>query len=64
MLVPRFINPEKQVSQYGMSLLNIRYGLQTQEETQKTAIGWGLLTESFANFGYLGVIGVGFCWGS
>ena len=43
MLVPRFINPEKQVSQYAMSLLNIRYGLQTQAETQKTSIGWGLL---------------------
>ena len=63
MLVPRFINPEKQVSQYAMSMLNIRYGLQTQEETLKTAVGWGLLAESFANFGYLGVIGVGFLLG-
>lgn len=63
MLVPRFINPEKQVSQYAMSMLNIRYGLQTQEETLKTAVGWGLLAESFANFGCLGVIGVGFLLG-
>ena len=63
MLVPRFINQEKQVSQYAMSMLNVRYGLQTQEGTQTTSIGWGLLAESFANFGYLGVIGVGLLLG-
>jgi hypothetical protein len=62
-LVPRFINPEKQASQYAMSMLNVRYGVQTQEEAQKTSIGWGLLAESFANFGYLGVIGVGLLLG-
>ena len=62
-LVPRFINPEKQTSQYAMSMLNVRYGLQTQEEAQMTSIGWGLLAESFANFGYLGVIGVGLLLG-
>jgi hypothetical protein len=63
MLLPRFINPQKQVSQYAMSMLNIRYGLQTQESAQKTSVGWGLLAESFANFGYLGVIGVGLLLG-
>ena len=62
-LVPRFINPEKPLSQYAMSMLNIRYGIQTQEQTQKTSIGWGLLSESFANFGYLGVIGIGLLLG-
>jgi hypothetical protein len=63
MLIPRFINPEKPVSQYAMNTLNIRYGLQTKEGTEKTAIGWGPIAESFANFGYLGVIGVGLLLG-
>jgi hypothetical protein len=62
-LVPRFINPDKQASQYAMSLLSVRYGLQTQKQTETTAIGWGVLAESFANFGYLGVIGGGLLLG-
>ena len=60
MLIPRFLDPEKIASQAAMNLLNIRYGLLTAEETQKTAAGWGLVAEAYANFGRLGVIGVGF----
>ncbi len=57
-LVPRFINPEKPDSQVGLTLLNIRYGVQTRESAALTTIGWGLLPEAFANFGYFGVIGM------
>ena len=59
MLVPRFINPDKPVSQAAMNLLNIRYGLMTEEGTQSTAIGWGLIAEAWVNFGYFGVISIG-----
>jgi hypothetical protein len=58
MLVPRFLYPDKIASQEGMNLLNVHFGFQTAEETQKTARGWGLIAEAYANFGYLGVTGV------
>ncbi len=59
MLIPRFLNPGKTKSQAGMDMLNIRYGLLTVEGTEKTAVGWGLISEGYANFGYLGVAGIG-----
>jgi len=57
-LVPRFLDPTKPKSQIGMDLLNIRYGFLTAEGTEKTAVGWGLIAEAYANFGYLGVSGI------
>jgi len=58
-LVPRFLQPDKTFTQAGLALLNIRYGLQTEEEVRFTTIGWGLISEAYANFGYGGVLGVG-----
>lgn len=54
LLVPRFIMPDKPWSHEGTYLLNIHFGKQTREEVERTTIGWGLLNESFANFGLLG----------
>jgi hypothetical protein len=59
MLVPRVLSPGKTKSQAGMDRLNIRYGLLTAEGAERTAVGWGLLAEGYANFGYLGVTGIG-----
>lgn len=59
MLVPRFLSPGKTASQAGMDLLNIRYGILSTEGVTSTAVGWGLIAEAWANFGYLGEIGVG-----
>jgi hypothetical protein len=64
MLVPRFLSPDKVQSQAGMELLNIRYGIQTAEGASVTAIGWGPIAEAYANFGYLGVIGVALLLGA
>src|SRR5207244_12888029 len=50
MLIPRFFEPEKTVSQAGLNLLSMRYGLQTVESTARTTIGWGLVAEAYANF--------------
>jgi hypothetical protein len=63
-LVPRFLKPDKTFSQAGLALLNIRYGLQTEEEVRFTTIGWGLISEAYANFGYGGVFGVGLLIGA
>lgn len=55
-LVPRFVDADKPTSQVAMNLLNIRYGNLTDEGVASTAIGWGLIAEAFANFGYAGVV--------
>jgi len=48
----------------GLNLLSIRYGLQTMESIAKTTIGWGLVSEAYANFGYWAVIVVGALFGA
>ena len=45
-------------------MLNVRFGFQTEEATQSTAIGWGLIAEAFANFGLAGVFGMGIVAGT
>jgi hypothetical protein len=57
-LLPRFIDADKPATQAGMDLLSIRYGLLTSETVAVTAIGWGLIAEGYANFGYAGVVGI------
>jgi hypothetical protein len=63
MLVPRFLDPNKTASQAGMILLNVTFGIESVENTRSTAVGWGLIAEAYANFGMLGVIGVGILLG-
>jgi hypothetical protein len=63
MLVPRFITSDKTISQEGLNLLSIRYGLQSADATTRTTIGWGVIAEAFANFGYLGVVAIGAFFG-
>lgn len=64
LLVPRALNPNKIRSHEGTYILNIHYGLQTQDQTQTTTIGWGLFAEAFANFGFLGCLGLAGVLGS
>ena len=58
LLVPRIFNHDKIRSHEGTYILNIYYGLQTRKDTLSTTIGWGLLSESYANFGLLGCGGL------
>ena len=64
MMVPRIIHPKKPWSHEGTYRLNIHYGRQTREQTRRTTIAWGLLAESYANFGYWGCIGLAVILGS
>jgi hypothetical protein len=64
MLVPRFLDPDKTVSQAALNLLSIRYGLQTVESIARTTIGWGLVSEAYANLGYWAVIAIGTLFGA
>ncbi len=56
LLIPRFIDDQKGISHAGNVMLTVNYGLQTLEQTATTSIGWGLVPEAYANFGYLGVV--------
>jgi hypothetical protein len=58
LMIPRFLNSNKIASHEGTFLLNIHYGLQNREATNTTTLAWGLLAESYANFGELGCAGL------
>jgi hypothetical protein len=59
LLIPRYFNANKIRSHEGTHILSIHYGLQTLKDTYTTTIGWGLLAESYANFGIFGCLGLG-----
>lgn len=56
--VPRPLWSEKPLGHVSNSKLSVYYGLQTEEDTQTTTIGFGMIAEAMANFGLLGVAGV------
>lgn len=64
LLVPRIFNQNKIRSHEGTALLNIHYKRQTREQTLTTTIGWGLLAESYANFGLMGCGGLAIILGT
>lgn len=55
LLLPRFLAPNKGYSHAGNILLSINYGLQDAEGARNTSIGWNLIAEAYANFGFVGV---------
>jgi len=55
LLIPRFLDEAKGISHAGNIMMTVAYGLQTREQTASTSIGWGLVPEAYANFGFLGV---------
>jgi hypothetical protein len=64
MLVPRFVQEDKVFSQASMTLLNIRFGFQSEQAASITAIGWGLVAEAYANYGSIAVVAVGLIIGT
>lgn len=59
--VPRILWPNKPPGLISTFTLCIYYGLQSEEETSGTTIGFGMLPEAYANFGLigLGLLGLG-----
>ncbi|WNZ27973.1 hypothetical protein HJG54_30975 [Leptolyngbya sp. NK1-12] len=57
-VIPRVLNPSKIRTTEGTHILSVHYGLQTYEKTFTTSISWGLLAESYGNFGVLGCAGL------
>ncbi len=58
LLIPRVLYEDKVRSHEGTYMLSVHYGLQTRKATLGTTIGFGLLPEAYANFGYFGVVGL------
>ncbi|MDY3551860.1 hypothetical protein R5W24_000940 [Gemmata sp. JC717] len=56
LVLPRFLSTDKPWSHEGTYILSTHYGLQTRSQTLSTTIGFGLLAESYANFGWFGVL--------
>lgn len=63
MILPRVIYPNKPRSHEGTYILSVHYGLQSYQDTYRTTIAWGLLAESYANFGLIGCTGLGMILG-
>jgi hypothetical protein len=61
--VPRILWPNKPLGHISTFTLTIYYGLQTEDEVQGTTIGFGMLPEAYANFGYLGMAVLGVALG-
>jgi len=59
LLVPRLIWPERPTTQETLRLMSEHYGLLTADTVQSTSIGWGLISEVYANFGFIGCAGLG-----
>ncbi|HVZ65440.1 MAG TPA: hypothetical protein VG936_12780 [Lacunisphaera sp.] len=62
-LIPRFFWANKPPSHVATYELSIYYGLQDEDATKSTTIAFGLLTESYANFGLFGPVLLGAFWG-
>ena len=61
--VPRFFWPGKPHAHIATDVLCIYYGLQNEETVRSATIGFGMICEAYANFGALGVIGLGIVLG-
>jgi hypothetical protein len=57
--VPSILWPGKPVGHISTNTLAIYYGLQREEDTRKTTIAFGTLSEAYANFGYIGMAAIG-----
>jgi hypothetical protein len=61
--VPRILWPGKPSGLISTFTLSIYYNLQTAEEVSGTTIGFGMLPEAYANFGFLGLAFLGVALG-
>lgn len=61
--VPRFFWPGKPPGHISTNTLAIYYGLQDEDATTRTTIGFGFVAEAYANYGLMGVGVIGFLIG-
>ncbi len=60
LFIPRFLWADKPRTHAGQILLNVHFGRQTIEQTDRTNIAWGVVAEAVGNFGpWIGPIFIG-----
>jgi len=62
-VIPRFLWPEKPSPNESVKILSVQLGMLTSQQAETTSIGFGLIAESYANFGIYGAIILGFAAG-
>lgn len=62
-VIPRFLWPGKPSPNDSVKLLSVRMGVLSADQAETTSIGYGLITEAYANFGYFGPPLLGFAIG-
>lgn len=62
--VPRFFWPDKPSAHKGSNTLAIYYGMQGQDDVAKTTVGFGTITEAYANYGFFGIGLLGALYGA
>ena len=64
LLIPRFLFEEKLGSHFGNTLMAVQYGIVDADDESGTSIGFGLISEAYANFGYFGCLAAAVLVGS
>lgn len=62
-VIPRFLWPEKPSPNDSVKILSVQLGVLSAEQAETTSIGYGLITEAYANIGYYGPILLGLAIG-
>lgn len=62
-VLPRFLWPEKPSPNDSVKILSIRLGVLSEEQANTTSIAYGLIAESYVNFGFYGTGILGFLLG-
>lgn len=62
-IFPRFLWPNKPSPHLSVKLLSVKLGIMTTEEAETTSVGFGTLSEAYANFGHIAVAALGFTFG-
>jgi hypothetical protein len=55
-IIPRFLWPDKPSPNDSVKILSVRLGMLSAEQANITSIGYGLIGESYANFGVYGTL--------
>lgn len=63
-IVPRFFWPTKPSPNSTVALISVKLGILTAEQAETTSIAYGIITEGYLNFGWLGPLALGLAIGS
>lgn len=63
-VIPRFMWPNKPSPNDSVKILSVRLGVLSEEQAETTSIGYGLIAESYVNFGFssTGILGFVLGW--